>query len=113
MTNNDEFNFDHFDDDDEDLDEVTNFNIADLKDKLPTYQMDKICEIIVCNRYFNLDKDLTVHCMEELAKRRIAGDTFKYEDYIENSYKQLPVLNVAMPDLRSMLNQVIGKKFHL
>lgn len=97
-------------DDEDDLEEVTSLNIDELKVELPSYQMDKICQIIVCNRYFSFNKDLTVLCMEELASRRAAGDTFNYEDYIEKSFKELPVLNVVLPDLRTMLTQVVGKK---
>lgn len=97
-------------DDDLDDDEVSQLNIEELKNNLPSYKMDKICQIIVCNRYFGFNKELTVYCMEELAARRTAGDSFNYEEYIENSFKELPVLNVVLPDLRTMLTQVIGKK---
>ena len=102
-----EFNLD--DDDDSDT-EVTPLNVDNIRASLPSYPIEKVCGIIVCNRYLNLHKDLTIFCMQELAKRRAAGDTFKYEDFIENSYKELPVLTFSGPDLRSMLAQSIGKK---
>ena len=104
---------DFIDYDDIDFDEFDDFgptSIDDIKNNLPTYDIKKICQIIVCNRYLNLNKDLTVYCMEELAARRLAGDTFDYENYIDEQYKELPVLNFDMPDLRTMLGQVIGKK---
>ena len=102
-----DFNLDAEDDSDE---ETSQLDIDELKANLPSYKMDKICQIIVCNRYFGFNKDLTVYCMEELATRRAAGDPFNYEDYIESSFKELPILNVVLPDLRTMLTQVIGKK---
>lgn len=96
--------------DEDDSEEVLSLDVDELKANLPNYPIDKICQIIVCNRYFSFNKELTVFCMEELAARRTAGDTFNYEDYIEKSFKELPVLNVVLPDLRTMLTQVIGKK---
>jgi len=110
MIDYNEFNLDDEDAGD-DLEEVSPLDIDELKANLPSYQMDKICQIIVCNRYFGFNKELTVYCMEELGARRLAGDSFNYEEYIENSFKELPVLNIVLPDLRTMLNQVIGKKF--
>ena len=107
MTDDNEF------DDDLDFDEFDNFetlDINEMKANLPSYKIDKICQIIVCNRYFNFNKELTVFCMEELSNRRQAGDVFNYEEYIETQFNELPVLNFEMPDLRTMLNQAIGKK---
>ena len=106
MTNYDEFDLDA----DGEMEDLAELNIEEMKSKLPNFQIEKICEIIVCNRYFNFNHELTVYCMQELAKRRAAGDSFNFEEYIENSFKALPVLNVALPDLRTMLTQVVGKK---
>lgn len=94
------------DTEDDGADEIVTLDIEEIKSKLPTFKIEKICQIIVCNKYFNLNKQLTIYCMEELANRRIAGDTFKYEEFIDSSFKELPVLNLDLPDLRTMLNQV-------
>jgi hypothetical protein len=48
--------------------------------------------------------------MEELANRRVAGDTFDFETYIEKSFNELPKLDFAIPDLGDVLRQVIGRK---
>jgi hypothetical protein len=48
--------------------------------------------------------------MEELAKRRMAGDTFNFESYIDQAYNELPVLDFSMPDIRTVLQQAIGRK---
>jgi hypothetical protein len=100
-----------FDDDDDNMDlEEATLDIEKIKANIHNYKIEKICEIIVCNRYFNFNQDLTVGCMQELSRRRENGDLFKYEEYIENSLNELPKLDFTMPDLRSMLNQAIGNK---
>lgn len=81
-----------------------------IKKNVPSYSNEKLCEMIVCDRYFGMGKEISVICMEELGKRRAGGDTFAFEEYIDKSYKELPELNFDMPDLRSMLNQAIKNK---
>jgi hypothetical protein len=81
-----------------------------IKDKLPTYSSEKLCEMIVCDRYFGCYKDVAIMCMEELANRRIAGDPFSFETYIENSLKDMPVIDLSIPDLGDVLRQLTGKK---
>jgi hypothetical protein len=82
-----------------------------VRSKVPSYTSEKLCEMIVCERYFGFHPDVAVMCMEELAKRRIGGDNFSFEDYIENAFNALPKLEFKMPDLRSVLNSVAGQKF--
>ncbi len=84
-----------------------------IKENLPSYSNEKLCEMIVCDRYFGFGKKIDTMCMEELAKRRIAGDIFNFEKYIEDAQKELPVLDFsAVPDLRTVLNQAIGRKIN-
>lgn len=83
-----------------DIPDLENINISD-------YDSKKLCEIIVCNRYLGINKNLALQCMTELANRRINGDSFEFELFIEESFKELPVLNFKIPDLNSVL-QVIG-----
>jgi hypothetical protein len=68
--------------------------------------------MIICDRYFGFSQEMTVMCMQELAARRGKGDDFKFEQYIEDNFKTLPVLAFGVPDLRATLNQMIkaGKK---
>jgi hypothetical protein len=84
-------------------------NLDVIKSKLPLYSTQKVAEMVVTGRYFGFDKEITVTCMEELAKRREGGDQFPFETFIDNSLKSLPVLNFAMPDLRTMLSQLSKK----
>ncbi len=101
-------NFDEEDLTDEDLDfeELTE---AEVQAKIPEFDSVKLCDIIVSFRYLGLYKFLYVLAMEELAKRRIDGDPFDFEKYIEESTKELPKLefnitdvNLAMEQLRKM-----------
>lgn len=99
--------------DDYDVDDtqlpITSFNLAEMKHNVPTYTSDKLCEIIVCDRYFGSYNELAIMCMEELAARRIQGDTFEFEKYIDNSLKDLPKLEFAVPDLNNVLRQLTGQ----
>lgn len=74
---------------------------------IPSYNSEKLCEMIVTTRYFGFNEEIIIACMEELGKRRIAGNTFIFEKYIEECTIQLPKLEVKMPDLRSTLQQAI------
>lgn len=107
MKNND-FDFEELNDESEV--KSVSLNLDSVKKNVPTFTSRKLCEMIVCDRYFGFAEKVSIHCMEELAKRREAGDNFDFETYIDNAYKELPQLNFNMPDLRSVLNQVINKK---
>lgn len=78
-------------------------DIEKIKANISEYDSEKLCEMIVCDRYFGLEQKISAVCMEELAKRRIAGDTFDFETRIDKSLKTLPSLKFVMPDFRSML----------
>jgi hypothetical protein len=79
-----------------------------IKNNIPIYTSQKLCEMIVCHRYLGISEEISIACMEELGKRRSAGDSFDFEGYIESSLKTLPVLNIGSGfDLRDLLNQAI------
>ncbi len=101
--------FDPFDDEDDDLDFVE-FNLDNIKAKIPGYTSEKLCEMIVCDRYFGCYKEMSEACMEELAARRAKGDAFKFESYINESMKELPVLDFSIPDLGSVLRTLIAQQ---
>jgi hypothetical protein len=88
----------------------TFFDLDLIKSNIFKYSSQKLCEMVVCDRYFGLEQKISVICMEELARRRIAGDIFDFEDVIDKSYKELPVLNFEMPDLRTVLGQALKNK---
>ena len=83
-----------------------------IKSLLPQYSNEKLCEMIVCDRIFGFEQKISVICMEELAKRRMAGGTFNFESYIDQTQKEFPVLDFTTPDLRAVLSQAIGRKIN-
>lgn len=83
--------------------EDVKLDMEQVKANVPKFSNEKLCEMIVCDRYFGFGQKIDIICMEELAKRRAAGDTFDFESYIDQEYKKLPVLNLKTPDLREVL----------
>jgi hypothetical protein len=90
--------------------EDVKLDIEQVKLNVPLYDNFKLCEIIICDRYFGFGEKIAPICMEELAKRRMAGDTFDFEGYIIKAQKELPVLDFTMPDIRTVLQQAISGK---
>lgn len=104
MTNKE---FDEFFNDDSPIEDVK-LDFDQIKENLPSYSNEKLCEMIVCDRYFGFGQKIDFLCMEELARRRIAGDKFNFEAYIDQSMKELPVLDFSItPDIRQILKQAI------
>lgn len=84
--------------------------LDDIKNKIPTFDNEKLCQIIVCYRYLNSYKELAVLCMQELGQRRSQGDKFDYESYIDKSLSELPQINIQPIDIRSLMsNARLGK----
>lgn len=90
-------------------------NLEKVKENIPTYSSEKLCEMIVCDRYLGFCPEIAVFCMEELSRRRSNGDQFDFETYIEQQFQTLPKLNFSMPDLQSVLSSLsnsIKTEFH-
>jgi hypothetical protein len=85
-------------------------DLETVKTNVPKFSSQKLCEMIICDRYFGLGKNISSICMEELSKRRIAGDKFDFESHIDSAGKELPPLVFDMPDLRTVLNQAVSLK---
>lgn len=83
--------------------EAFGLDLNKIKSSIPTYTSEKLCAMIVCDRYFGFGQEMTVACMQELATRRIGGDTFHFEKFIEEELAKLPPLNFGVPDLRATL----------
>jgi len=86
-----------------------NLSLNEMKLKIPTFSSDKLCEIIVCERYFGSFKELAIMSMEELGNRRLKGDNFDFESYIELSLKDLPKLDMSVPNIGNVIRQFAGK----
>jgi hypothetical protein len=96
--------------DEEDLNEhqsSCDMNADVIREKIPTFSSNKLCDIIVCSKYIGFGDEFAVECMDELAKRRQNGDSFNYEDYIDLKLKELPQINLTIPNLQHLLNKFI------
>lgn len=78
-----------------------------VKASLPECSNEKLCEMIVCDRFFGFGERIAPHCMEELGKRRLAGDTFDFESYIDQAHKSLPTIPTGVPNIRDVLQQAV------
>ncbi len=92
--------------------EIKNISLSleRVKDNIPNFSSEKLCEMIVCERYFGFQPEISIMCMEELSKRRINGSTFDFENYIESSLEQLPKIESKLPDIQSIIKN-IGQSF--
>jgi hypothetical protein len=81
-----------------------------IRSNINSYSSEKLCEMIVCDRYFGCYREIAIICMEELSRRRSDGDNFHFESYIDNALKELPDLNINGINLRDVLQQAIGRK---
>lgn len=50
---------------------------------------ETLASAIVAYKAFGLNKDYALQCMQELAKRRSSGDTFLFEEFIEQELNKL------------------------
>lgn len=88
---------------------IDDFTDLDSMPDVKSFTSEALCEIIVCDRYFNSYRKFSVLCMEELAARRIDGDTFPYEKYIEASIKDYPKIETSIPDIGNVLRKLTNK----
>jgi hypothetical protein len=94
----------------EDLATYKPMDLKVVKEKIPTFTSEKLCEMIVCDRYFGCFREVALSCMEELGKRRSDGSDFQFETHIDQAFNSLPKLQLglASPDLRDVLQQAIS-----
>ena len=85
-------------------------DIEVVKKMIPTYSSQKLCEMVVCDRYFGCFREVGVACMEELSARRVKGDAFPFEKVIDEAFKTLPELNTQSFDIRTVLQSAIANK---
>lgn len=87
--------------------ELVRLDVQKVKSLIPSYSSEKLCEMIVANRFFHISEEITIACMEELGKRRGEGNNFAFEKYIEDCTAKMPKFDFKMPDLRTTLQQAI------
>lgn len=81
-----------------------------VREKAPSYSSQKLCEMIVCDRYFGCYREVAIICMEELSKRRAGGDDFDFEKYIDECLEKLPKIELKMPNLRDVMSKFARKR---
>jgi hypothetical protein len=92
---------------DEPIEEVK-LDLDTIRQNVPSFSSEKLCEMILCDRYFGFECKVSEICMEELGKRRAAGDVFNFESHITSISKELPVLDFKIPDFAGILKKVIS-----
>ena len=65
---------------------------------------------VVVYRALNIEKEIALLCMKELARRRKHGESFDYESYIEEKIKMIPKMKgLNIPTLgRKIMNARTG-----
>lgn len=74
-------------------------DLDEFKNTLQIISNNKLCEIIVANRYLGVMREEAIASMEELARRRVNGDEFKYESHIEQLLESLPKFNLDISNV--------------
>lgn len=66
------------------------FSLDKIKENISIYSTKKIADMLVSNRYLFKNKEFEQFLMQELSNRRLNGDDFQFEDYIEKETKSMP-----------------------
>jgi hypothetical protein len=82
---------------------MTDIQEENFYDNLPKMSNSKLCEIVVANRYLGAMREEAIASMQELAKRRAAGDTFEYEKHIDELLAGLPKFDL---DLTKIMKKI-------
>lgn len=87
--------------------QIVPLDFEKVKASIPECNNEKLCEMIVCDRFFGFGERIAPMCMEELGRRRAAGDTFDFESYIDQAQKSLPTIPTSLPNIRDVLQQAV------
>ena len=97
-------------DDDQTEIEYKPLDVGRIRSNIGAYTSEKLAEMIVCHRYFGCYQEVAVVCMEELSRRRQSGQTFAFEDYIEQEFKKLPELKMSGINIRDVMQQAMAQR---
>lgn len=82
-----------------------------IKQNIEKYASEKLADMIVAHRYLGIFEGTCIIAMEELVRRRNAGDNFQYEKYIETNMATLPKLEFTKTmNFNSLIQMFKGKK---
>jgi len=85
---------------------IDDIDLDKAKASIPQSSSTKLADMVVCYRYLGLHKDISMLAMEELGRRRGAGDTFDFEKHIETQLATLPKLGIKERDLSSFFGTI-------
>ena len=91
--------------------ELSKLNEDEVINSLEKYSSQKLSDMIISHRYFGFYPKIAEAAMSELSSRRINGDNFDYEEYIEENFNKLPKLNFKIHDMLDVANMMRGLKF--
>lgn len=66
---------------------------AQRKSEIPQASSKVLAAHVVVYRTLGIEKDFAIACMEELVRRRAAGDDFDYEVFIDEEVKKIPKID--------------------
>ena len=92
------------------IEDFISLNEEEIIKLLPQYSSTKLADMIIVHRYFGLFKTAFGVAMDELSRRRINGDSFDYEKYVEDNLNSLPKLDFQVGDIFSLISSIKGKK---
>jgi hypothetical protein len=84
------------------IDDIT----QQMRDSIPHQSSPKLAEMVVAYRYLGLYEEISILAMEELGKRRVAGESFEFEKYIDEKIASLPVMKLKKNDISSFFSRV-------
>lgn len=65
-------------------------SLEQLNDLIKSSSDESLATRVVIYRLLGLQKSLAILCMQELEKRRLAGNTFDFNSYIQEALDQSP-----------------------
>jgi thymidylate synthase ThyX len=91
---------------DEPIEDVK-LDLEKVKENIVNFSDEKVAEMIICDRTFGFEQKISAICMKEIARRRVAGNTFNFEEYIKEKEKEMPSLDFKIPDLSGVIKTVM------
>lgn len=95
-------------DDVEEFDHQESFDDIDLP-TISNYSSEELCNLIIAFRTLGVAKSAAIVAMEELAKRRLNGEIFNFEQYISDEVAKMPKLDINYSSIIPMPLNIFSK----
>ncbi len=100
-------------DDDSTIEDAVEVNEEEVIKSFGTYPSERLADLVISYRYLGANKNLSLAAMQELSKRRVSGDNFVYESYIDKNLKELPVITFEIKDISGIMDKLKRMKKHV